>query len=204
MFRILFFLLCALSANVYAKPPALDQQQLQAGIEEFLKERMVRENRSKADSELDWQVTSFEGCVPAFDEKRSRIWADHWICVGQTTLKDFYAEALLEVKGKRWRVIDLGGDPACASIKEAQVNLRKITGIEGLEVTGEIDDGQGMFTNARLGGEEKHFPYRIACRYESNLATYYVFLWYQDGRYVFDAGDMSGTGVPEPRFVRRR
>lgn len=44
-------------------------------------------------------------------------------------------------------------------------------------------------------------PYRVMCRHESNLASYHVFLTYADGRYVFDSGDMSGTGVPTPRFV---
>jgi hypothetical protein len=204
MVRLFVFLACVLGTNAYAKPPALNQQQLQAGIEAFWKQRNIQENRTGEDAAMRWKVTSFEGCVPAFDEKRSRVWTNHWICVGQTTLKDFYADALIQVKGKNWQVIDLGGEPACASLKEAQLSLRKITGIEQLEITEEIDDGQGLFTNDRLGRGVTHFPYRIACRYESNLGTYYVFLWYQNGRYVFDAGDMSGTGVPEPWFVRRR
>ncbi len=149
-----------------------------------------------------WKITEALGCMPAFDSDRGGVWRDHWICLGATTRADFHADALVQVDGSDWKVVDLGGAaPACAPIKEAESALRAITGIDRLDITGEIDDGEGSLTDQRNGDPTVRHPYRVMCRYESNLASYHVFLTYADGRYVLDPGDMSGTGVATPWFV---
>lgn len=198
--RALFLLLAVCAGPAMAAAPNPDAAQLQAALDAFWQGRAAAEGGSAAGPA--WQITEAQGCIPAFDPDRGGVWRDHWICVGATTLADFHADALVQVDGSAWKVIDLGGaDPACAPLKEAESALRAITGIDQLEITGEIDDGEGSLTDQRNGDPAVRHPYRVMCRYESNLASYHVFLTYADGRYVFDPGDMSGTGVPTPRFV---
>lgn len=194
-------LLTSIAAPVMATPPNPDAAQLQAGIVAFREARAASEGGSAASPA--WRITRVLGCMPAFDPDRGGNWRNHWICVGATTIPDFHADAVVKVDGEDWRVVDLGGAaPACAPLDEAESAIRAIVGIEGLEITGEVDDGEGMLTDRRNGDTMVRHPYRIMCRYESNLATYQVYLGYADGRYVFDPGDMGGTGVPTPWFVR--
>ncbi len=198
--RALLVLLAVCTGPAMAAAPNPDAAQLQAALDAFWQARAAAEGGSAAGPA--WQITEAQGCMPAFDTDRGGVWRDHWICVGATTLADFHVDALVQVDGSAWKVIDLGGaDPACAPLKEAESALRAITGIDKLKITGEIDDGEGSLTDQRNGDPTQRHPYRVMCRYESNLASYHVFLTYADGRYVFDPGDMSGTGVPTPWFV---
>ncbi|WP_395789444.1 hypothetical protein [Aquimonas sp.] len=199
--RASLVLLAVCTGPAMAAAPNPDAAQLDAAIVAFWQARAAAEGVSAASPA--WQITEALGCMPAFDSDRGGASRDHWICVGATTIPDFHADALVQVDGSDWKVVDLGGaDPACAPIKEAESALCAITGIDRLDITGEIDDGEGMLTDQRNGDPTMRHPYRVMCRYESNLASYHVFLTYADGRYVFDPGDMSGTGVPTPWFVR--
>lgn len=198
--RALFVLLAVYAGPAMAAAPNPDAAQLQAALDAFWQGRAATEGTNAASPA--WTITEALGCMPAFDSDRGRAWRDHWIWVGATTIADFHADALVQVDGSDWKVVDLGSAaPACAPIKEAESALRAITGIDQLDIIGEIDDGEGMLTDQRNGDPTVRHPYRVMCRYESNLASYHVFLTYADGRYVFDPGDMSGTGVPTPRFV---
>jgi hypothetical protein len=198
--RALLVLLAVCTGPAMAASPNPDAAQLQAALDAFWQARAAAEGGSAAGPA--WQITEAQSCIPAFDPDRGGVWRDHWICIGATTLPDFHVDALVQVDGSAWKVIDLGGaDPACAPLKEAESALRAITGIDQLKITGEIDDGEGSLTDQRNGDPTVRHPYRVMCRYESNLASYHVFLTYADGRYVFDPGDMSGTGVPTPWFV---
>jgi hypothetical protein len=198
--RAALLLLAVCAGPAIAAAPNPNAAELQTAIVAFWQARDAAEGGSSAGPA--WRVTEALGCVPAFDRDRGRVWRDHWICIGATTDPDFHADALVQVGRSGWKVVDLGGaDPACPSIKEAESALRAITGIDALNITADIDHGQGMLTDSRNGDTQMRHPYRIMCRYESNLASYHVFLTYSDGRYIFDPGDMSGTGVPMPRFV---
>lgn len=199
--RALLLLLAVGAGPAMAAPPNPDAAQLQAALFAFWETRVAAEGGTAFSP--GWRITEALGCMPAFNRDRGGAWRDHWICVGATTIPDFHADALVQVDGSDWKVVDLGGaDPACASIKEAESAIRAIIGIDELDITGEVDDGEGMLTDQRNGDATMRHPFRIKCRYESNLASYHVFLSYADGRYVFDPGDMSGTGVPMPWFVR--
>ncbi|WP_298853076.1 hypothetical protein [uncultured Aquimonas sp.] len=198
--RALILLLAVCAGPAMAAAPNPDAAQLQAAIDAFWQARAAAEGTEAASPA--WKITEALGCMPAFDSDRGGVWRDHWICLGATTNVDFHADALVQVDGSDWKVVDLGGAaPACAPIKEAESALRAITGIDQLDITGEIDDGEGMLTDQRNGDPTVRHPYRVMCRYESNLASYHVFLTYADGRYVFDPGDMSGTGVPTPWHI---
>lgn len=198
--RALFLLLSACAGPAMAAAPNPDAAQLQGALDAFWQARAAAEGGSAAGPA--WQITEAQGCIPAFDPDRGGVWRDHWICVGATTIPDFHADVLVQADGSDWKVIDLGGaDPACPPLKEAESALRAITGIDALDISGEIDDGEGSLADSRNGDTKTRHPYRVMCRYESNLAGYDVFLSYAEGRYVFDPGDMSGTGVPTPWFV---
>lgn len=189
---------------VRADSPDFNATQLQDAITAYWQQRNAREGRSGADAEMKWRISNALGCVPVFDERRKAPSREQWICVGETTAGDFHADALVQADGSSWRVVDLGGaSPACAPIEQAESQLRVITGIKSLQVTGEIDDGQGMFTENRPSSADDRHVYRIMCRYESNLSTYFAYVWYAQGKYVFDPGDISGTGVPTPWHIRK-
>lgn len=139
------------------------------------------------------KVHKVHGCVPAFERP-----ATDFLCVLDFFTPAFEGEEATETpipfrhKNGTWSmVIDEGFDsPACPSLKEAERLLRAFKKNDTLEVTGEIDDGQGLFSAERGMMRDKKGPLRIMCRFEvesrisERLAISYF--WYENGKYRLD------------------
>ncbi len=184
-------------AAAHAQEPRLDGAELQARVEAWWRSDPGRPPGP------NWYVTEVLGCVPAFDRTTRKPWPDHWVCVTRTSLPTFVARALVQVSGDDWKLIDLDGKPACPPLEESQAALRRITGLEKLKLGRELGGGESTLDNRRdLGGEGVH-PWRIQCRYDSNIGSYDLYVWYENGQYAFDPADMRGYEVPRPHFTRR-
>ena len=62
--------------------------------------------------------------------------------------------------------------------------------LQVIEVTGDIDDGQGLFSAERGMMRDKQGPTRIMCRYdvESQISERMAitYFWYENGKYRLD------------------
>ena len=138
------------------------------------------------------KVQKVHGCVPVFDRP-----ATDFLCVLDWH-SPFHGEDLKETpvlfrqKGETWTPIEDDGipSPACPSLKEAQQLLRAFKKNDSLKVTGEIDDGEGLFSAERGLTRNKKGPLRIMCRFEieskigDRMAISYF--WYENGKYKLD------------------
>ena len=139
------------------------------------------------------KVHKVHGCVPAFDRP-----ATDFLCVLDWHSPVQEGEDAKETpvpfrhKDGTWTVLLDGDslDPACPSLKEAQQLLRAFKKNDSLVVTGEIDDGEGMFAAERGMMRDKKGPLRIMCRFElesrisDRMALSYF--WYENGKYRLD------------------
>jgi hypothetical protein len=140
------------------------------------------------------KVNKVHGCVPAFGRP-----ATDFLCVLDWHSPAQGVEDAKEIpvpfrhKDGTWTVLeDFDGlpAPACPSLKEAQQLLRTSKKNDSLVVTGEIDDGEGLFSAERGMMRDKKGPLRIMCRYEveskisERMAISYF--WYENGKYRLD------------------
>jgi hypothetical protein len=138
------------------------------------------------------KVYKVHGCVPVFDRP-----ATDFLCVVDWHTPVDGGEDIQEMalpfrrKAGKWEPIDAAFlSPACPSLKEAQQLLRAFKKNDSLKVTGEIDEGQGLFSAERGMMRDKKGPLRIMCRFEveskigDRLALSYF--WYENGKYRLD------------------
>ncbi|TIX87784.1 hypothetical protein [Rhizobium sp. P44RR-XXIV] len=139
------------------------------------------------------RIHEFLGCVPAMGQP-----ATVRLCMLTAEGRGFVQDLPFRFVGGRWEVVlDQTGAPpeidgACAPLDIAQDALRKLRGDAKLRVTGEVDDGAGIFTAERGMLRNKKGPYRLMCRYEvaagsgkKDLVIAYV--WHDGTRYVVDS-----------------
>jgi len=132
------------------------------------------------------------GCVPAFGQPETVR-----LCAMSAEGRDFIDSLAFRLTDGRWDVVldDAGLPPtiegACAPLDFAQTAFRKLRADAGLSVTGEVDNGEGLFTEQRGVLRDKTGPYRLMCRYEvaSGVGNKYLFItyvWHDGSHYVID------------------
>jgi hypothetical protein len=170
----------AQSAPSAAAPPPPTAVQLQSAME-AVKSGVPR-------------IAEFPGCLPAFQRPENVR-----LCVLKLQGSyDGFQEIPLRFSKGHWAVLlDKTGKPAetsaaCAPVTFAQSALRRLRGDDNLRVTGEIDDGEGNFTDRRGTNRDRQGAYRLMCRYEvakgagqKELVIAYV--WYDRSKYLIDA-----------------
>lgn len=185
---LLFF---AVSSAFGAEPPLITTAQAEAALKSAFR------NRPDMQKDIDrLKVHKVHGCVPAFERT-----ANERLCI-----LDFFSPAYggeeapetpipFRYQNGNWSMVtDSGFDsPACPSLKEAERLLRAFKKNDSLKVTGDIDDGQGLFVGEHGMVPGKKGPLRIMCRYDVELTVEQLailYFWYEDGKYRLD--DLEG------------
>lgn len=138
------------------------------------------------------RIRELLGCVPAFGQPETVR-----LCATMAEGRDFVDSLPFRFDNGRWDVVlDQTGAPptiegACAPLNIAQTAFRKLRGDAGLNVIGEVDDGEGLFTDERGMLRDKKGPYRLMCRYEvgtgfGNKYLIITYIWHDGSHYVVD------------------
>ncbi len=139
------------------------------------------------------RIRQLLGCIPAFRQPENvRLCA-----TADEGSNDFVYSLPFRLADGRWNlVLDETGIPAtvegaCAPPDVAQSALRGLRNDASLSVTGEIDDGEGLFTADRGMLRDKKGPYRLMCRYEAvtGFGTKYLiitYVWHDGSHYIID------------------
>ena len=162
-------------------PPAAwpSAAQAQAAIQALQRQRAP-------DTAPVFTVERVLGCLPAHQRKGV------WVC---PLLQPGHAEpieASFQQRQGRWAALDDDARAACAPLRVAEAALRQLDSNPRLKVTGEVDDGQGLFTDQRGMLRKERGPYRLMCRYEVDTgwrddALYITYVWHDGERYIIDA-----------------
>ena len=183
---LLFF---TASSAFGAEASMLTTAQAEAAMKSAFRD-MLEQQKKKIDL---LKVHKVHGCVPAFERP-----ATDFLCVLDFYTPAFEGEEATETpipfrhQNGTWSVVLNSGidDPACPSLKEAERLLRAFKKNDNLKVTGEIDDGQGLFAAERGMMRDKKGPLRIMCRYdvESQISERLAisYFWYENGKYRLD------------------
>lgn len=138
------------------------------------------------------KIETMLGCLPAHGEPETQR-----VCVLQFNGLKSNQEIAFRRDGGGWQlVLDEAGEPvpgeaACAPLEVAEAALRRIRGDAGLRVTGSVDEGAGIFTDARGMLRDKPGPYRLMCRYDVSTVSgaeylYLTYVWHDGSQYVID------------------
>ncbi|MBH1966099.1 MAG: hypothetical protein I8H77_17270 [Comamonadaceae bacterium] len=130
------------------------------------------------------------GCLPGLKEK-----PDVWVC---PVIHAGNARPLawtLVRQGSQWIARDKDAKPACAPLKVAEAAFRQKFNDQKIRVTGEVDDGEGLFTSDRGITRQDRGPYRLMCRYEVDTglmddALFLTYVWHDGQKYLID-GDVE-------------
>lgn len=183
---LLFFAVSGACGDAAVSPPT--PAQAEAAMKSAFRKSSEQQNVDSL------KVHKVHGCVPAFDRP-----ATDFLCVLDWHSPFQEGEDAQEIpfpfrhKDGTWSLLedlDSLASPACPSLKEAQRLLRAFKKNDSLVVTGEIDNGEGMFSAERGLTRNRKAPLRIMCRFElesrisDRMALSYF--WYENGKYRLD------------------
>ncbi|WP_354442557.1 hypothetical protein [Ottowia thiooxydans] len=127
------------------------------------------------------------GCLPGLKEKPG-VWVCPVIHAGNAKPLAW----TLVRQGSQWIARDKDAEPACAPLKVAEAAFRQKLSNQKLRVTGEVDDGAGLFTSDRGITRKERGPYRLMCRYEVDTglvedALFLTYVWHDGQKYLIDS-----------------
>ncbi|WP_211231788.1 hypothetical protein [Ottowia thiooxydans] len=127
------------------------------------------------------------GCLPGFKEKPGV-----WVCPVIHAGSERPLEWTLVRQGSQWIARDDDAKPACAPLKVVEAAFRQRLSNQKLRVTGEVDDGEGLFTSDRGITRSERGPFRLMCRYEVDTgfvkeALFLTYVWHDGQKYLIDS-----------------
>lgn len=131
------------------------------------------------------KIAEVLGCIPASAPKGS------WVCPVQIANRDHINDLTFRNTEKGWELLEEEGTPACAPLPVEEKVYRQVLGDKSIHVTGEVDDGEGLFTDERGMMRNKKGPYRLMCRYEVATSTnpdalFITYIWHDGENYIVD------------------
>lgn len=154
-------------------------------------EEAIRALQKKLGIQKPVTINSIPACFPALKHD-----SNFTVCmINGKSGNDSSSEPIaFQRVGKVWQVAGNGErtvEPACPPISEAQIELRKISGLADLVVLREIDEGAGSFTTDRGMTRDNVGPLRLMCRYDTKSSLnpdrlYITYCWRDGDKYLID------------------